>query len=1292
MDIVTKLLGLLNTQKRICIYADGGYGKTTVMLEVYRSVLACPNHEDGKTLIPIYVPLADCAKDDFAIRRYIIAKYIGNDSLKKETEYYTEVEEKLFNSSASQYKYILLLDGINERYGEDFTMGEVSALARQPNVTVVVTTRNPETFSAEDPVWTMLELQPLRPNIVLQHCEQKGIGPPDIGLLNIPFFLSKYLEMGESNRKITTKFSFLQEYICWSIQKQIKSNRAAFVEYTDQAEIIVNEVLPEIAYRMVITNSMSVCTVDKDYAEIANNPDLSISLRKIFKYFVLPLGLAVNTSGKNYRFSHQIYRDYFAASFIAGSDCDSVAKKLASSLNKPCLDMLAEALGDTKRRIGYLNELNKHIAKIKSLRENAVLNQNLIYLYGIDRETLCDIDLSNRDLTKVDFSPFCRITNVNFGNSQISPFSLSLPSSFLPDLPQLYKSSVIVLSNINRSVLYSRTLLYIIDNTTGDMLFRRYNDPQYFIETICECSKETVCIICNDRIEILNVISFDVKTLNQLADCTLYQRNDAGLMLQALCWRSKLYITHLGGGQVSAFVIDLETQKLRTTILPIHGDCESFICNDCVYVYYPPRKGWERNLSNKNSKESMIYKLVIDDNLSELSIEKIDSPNEQNRILNEGLAILRKCKQSISCSYLRDGSLINLYQQKTPYAPRMSDNYYAFITGKRKDSIQIIDEFSAPVVSFNGITNEEIQELFQFHRFLGAYTKHAVHLLDVFGENTKVFHVGCEIKNIAACDTGVLVWGSKKLLLLNESGVAWEKHIYCRFLEVAKILNNKVYYFSKQAQLSTLFCFDVETKAIKAVDSGSSRQSNIKSFFTMHLWEHIRQKYLFDEEKMNTLANAYCMENVSEDTIYVYDVCLKESSMYCICQIGIDLPPLEIEPIVGLSASKIKLFSFRNNTQLAVDEAVKLVFPFPGAEYIAIRIIDENIVAVAKHSINIYSLEGKEIYSHCIDFGGWNPDMGIGYFENLFQIYTGDGRFVVVDLSKHTVTVANYLNHNARNASFSKIYWDDNIHAWINQYLSHNQEASFSKIVLNNDGKIIQGLYAVVPVSIYAQIRGNFKIFCVDDERYILQDSTKMYLLDRTGACIYEIRPYNHDLTRCDFTNVPGLGYYGDARILKQYGAIIQKDIPEYIELANFDPAWDAIEFDEINRYVIYDGESICVIDTQKGEAIYESEISNGYMICKANCQEVCIIRENGLELLNVQTLNTSFVPNSEDFILFSYLIYFLNGELYRSAVKSAEIKDGKLYLSCWEYEDAIYIFDFQTGQCTKEQNNTDTN
>ncbi len=381
------------TKKIYLLQSEGGSGKTTALLSLYLYLVQ--RSLSDMSVVPLFVDVKKLTEfgEEMTgsgqignmprpIEKYIVKAYCGSDNDPKETM--LEKVVHLFSPNNSpkfqkKYMYYLFLDGLNEVgfQAKQILWGEINSIAQADCVKIFVSSRTDDP-NLPDGI-AKLSLLPLKEEDIhayLEHnfgreCTEKTdtrkINPSLVHILQIPMYLkvfretynhkSPYPDIYEEN--IVRKADILDSYI----QKLFKDNQEN--EYiTDKVfiEFVVQYFLPAFAFQMIQNNGSFVAS-DSDFRALRSNlqafdslavPDEMIEAFQTNSFSTktacLNTGLLV-FSDNQYTFSHQDWRDFFAA------------KHLINCMNADKLDDFEKSVDANIRR--FIGELVREYSKTR---------------------------------------------------------------------------------------------------------------------------------------------------------------------------------------------------------------------------------------------------------------------------------------------------------------------------------------------------------------------------------------------------------------------------------------------------------------------------------------------------------------------------------------------------------------------------------------------------------------------------------------------------------------------------------------------------------------------------------------------------------------------------------------------------------------------------------------------------------------------------------------------------------------------------------------------------------------
>lgn len=497
-DFPEKVTQLLRSGKQnLMVVAEGGFGKTVGLIEIYRRLLADPTSSDGRKFVPIYVPLAECESDRFAVRRYVVAHYSGLENIEDFSEWISNSERLLFDSGDSSYCYVFLLDAVSEHFYGDTLVSEIEHISSYQNACVVLSSRTPNRYFSN---WKTYRLNRLPSDIVDKVFQQAALDGEMKRAMALPFYLSKYQQLAESGYptgEVINPATLMDAFAEWTLQKQIKANSAVRFQpdtYASCAKYAAEEFLPALCFALSCKKQMVLSRYDEEFVKSVVAwllDDMPIELHSILENILVPMGYVISSKHGLYRISHQLFRDYFASKLLSFGyeicqyNSSLLAHALSEHINSSVLEFFAMSFaGSTGKFLDNVNKMNHILSQDVACRKCGLLQKNLVDMYALCGNTLRDVDLSNRDLRLASFDKFARLLHVNFAGSQFGADTFPLPSFSVMNymqsvsevescLDSLITHNYIVFEKQNVLVIFSKNFYMILDMATGNLLVRK---------------------------------------------------------------------------------------------------------------------------------------------------------------------------------------------------------------------------------------------------------------------------------------------------------------------------------------------------------------------------------------------------------------------------------------------------------------------------------------------------------------------------------------------------------------------------------------------------------------------------------------------------------------------------------------------------------------------------------------------------------------------------------------------------------------------------------------------------
>lgn len=291
--------------KNKLIIAEGGSGKTYMLMEMYKTILS----SNESMLIPIYVPINQygITAEDKYIRRYMIENYLEEVEDVNDNSALLRLK-KLVNES--QYTYVIMVDGINETSSSPSAIySELNELGSWGNVQLLVTSRHDikALYRFERIKLGQIDKEYLQETLTCY----KDLSVTLQNLLRIPFYyrIFKSVSTGKISG-ITNPSELLEIYFKWLINRSEQTLMND--EYREFCELLINDFLPELAFSQI--NKVNYLIIEEhdinqkwNLFKNTNNIILNKNVIRAIEDF----GIIKRLQGECYAFEHEICFDYF---------------------------------------------------------------------------------------------------------------------------------------------------------------------------------------------------------------------------------------------------------------------------------------------------------------------------------------------------------------------------------------------------------------------------------------------------------------------------------------------------------------------------------------------------------------------------------------------------------------------------------------------------------------------------------------------------------------------------------------------------------------------------------------------------------------------------------------------------------------------------------------------------------------------------------------------------------------------------------------------------------------------
>lgn len=456
----------------IFINGEGGSGKTVALRHIFDDFFA-------KRIPTIYVPLNKVRfGDGDALQKYI------SDIACKKAEWHNIKQLAMNNNYVP--RVVLMLDGLNEITGDiRDVVRQISEMMLWPNLQIIVTSRTDYIYEFSDTSRIKsVKLEPIAYDVILRHLVAKEIDSVSddklLHLLSTPMMLTLYTETNISleyiqqienssyqydyfpiqvTEKPDTSGKIIWNYIVSQLYKVSKQTQS--ITDTINYFLIVELIMPYLGYNLIVDKDKTALDSNEykkimrnlkhtDYYEIYSEDriedfvsysglEYQMSSSGVFLNIMANKLGFVKKSNNSFEFSHQIFRDFFAALFISkqveslmpGKEKNEYSYEALTNqvYSKYIIEYLVDILDESKARpkqnsdgVVYPGKYNKLMPSELSIAEKA-----LTYFKGHEGEraqvgvaNLFEVmklgrvlNLSNCDFSQLDLRR-CVLMGVSF--------------------------------------------------------------------------------------------------------------------------------------------------------------------------------------------------------------------------------------------------------------------------------------------------------------------------------------------------------------------------------------------------------------------------------------------------------------------------------------------------------------------------------------------------------------------------------------------------------------------------------------------------------------------------------------------------------------------------------------------------------------------------------------------------------------------------------------------------------------------------------------------------------------
>lgn len=324
------------------IEAGGGHGKSTSLK--YLSELSFERRTAGKKEIPVYIPMAELNFQE--AQPGILFDYLKQFFSNKVT---VQALKEMIADSRENIQYLFLLDGLNEVHNYeihgqtvlDYIYNDILCLLGYENVNILISVRAadllPDHLKAH---FKLLVLKPLSNEAIDRYLsiEKMTVIPGHIQeMLKNPMLLTIFKKLYDWN--IERAVSIDNKYDLFELYFRYDSEIHLHAMYSDHLQkvrrYVVEQVLPYVAFRREYLLLGEEPGCEQKGTELLEEACLSCGYPENVR---LPLVCDVIQSlrivDEDLCFTHELFRDYFAAKGLVQAGRDGRSEEMASFLER----------------------------------------------------------------------------------------------------------------------------------------------------------------------------------------------------------------------------------------------------------------------------------------------------------------------------------------------------------------------------------------------------------------------------------------------------------------------------------------------------------------------------------------------------------------------------------------------------------------------------------------------------------------------------------------------------------------------------------------------------------------------------------------------------------------------------------------------------------------------------------------------------------------------------------------------------------------------------------------------
>jgi len=373
------------------VYGDGGFGKTTSMLMLFKCFLN--KAQRGENIVPIYI---DSKGLDFTydkpVFEYIIREYCG---LNKDISKHIETLNDLLKNSDK--KYNIIIDAINEAESNKFkVIRDIASLKeifdKNQAGRLIVSSRTDENvycfndfkrikmldFTDEQIVDFLNKYDFKNSGKSIDKIDIEKIDENLMKILRTPMFLNIFKDVYKDadvfpdlyTKNIIRESDLLSKFVEKIFKDKMDEHKAEKSPEYIKCYFALKRFLPALAFELAKNDAFSISneklhnlfinkfnedyfcqfeSLEEDYYENAG------SLKRILKKCIEDFSFIVSKGEKNnaeYSFLHQVWRDYFAAVYLK----NSIDYDVADGFEHQISDNIQQYVGEIVREYDFENK------------------------------------------------------------------------------------------------------------------------------------------------------------------------------------------------------------------------------------------------------------------------------------------------------------------------------------------------------------------------------------------------------------------------------------------------------------------------------------------------------------------------------------------------------------------------------------------------------------------------------------------------------------------------------------------------------------------------------------------------------------------------------------------------------------------------------------------------------------------------------------------------------------------------------------------------------------------------